>query len=698
MVICRKVRPSHAHADIVPIVHLWLSRLLIPLGGHRAFITAHGFSNDALAQLIGLGHWIDPEDCSFQPKAVLSELRKLSQNAERRLGKAEVPPRLRSNVGKLAALVGLSDIDCRILEFVVLIQHERMLDDTADELGPISTSRALGALAILLQLPEAAVRASLGSQALLAQSGLLSVDRSGATVLRSKFELLSNSFADHVLSDDTDPITLLRDTVFLSKPAHLAAIDYRHIDRDLTLLRPYLADSSERGRQGVNILIHGAPGTGKSQLAKVLAAELGCELFEVASEDEDGDPVTGARRLRAFRAAQRVFSRRRALIVFDEVEDVFNDGSSLFGPRSTAQVRKAWINRTLEENVVPALWLANTLSGIDPAFIRRFDMVIELPVPSRPQRARIIEALCADLVEPAAVTRIAGAEWLAPAVVARAAAVLRPIRRHLAPTQSTSAALERLIDNTLIAQGHASIRGGDADRLPELYDPALVRADVDLARLADGLVHARAGRLCLYGPPGTGKTAYARWLAERLGMPLVVKRASDLLSKWLGENEKNLANAFRQAEQEGALLLIDEVDSFLQDRRGADRSWEITQVNEMLTQMESYAGVLVASTNLIEGLDQAALRRFDLKVKFDFLGAEQNAELLRRHCASLGLVGPGPREITRVAQLQRVTPGDFAAVARQHRFWPLASAAAMVSALEAETAMKEASKASMGFF
>src|SRR5207237_682577 len=160
--------------------------------------------------------------------------------------------------------------------------------------------------------------------------------------------------------------------------------------------------------------------------------------------------------------------------------------------------------------------------------------------------------------------------------------------------------------------GHATIRSGESDRLPDVYDPAFVQADTDLAQLADGLAHSRSGRLCLYGPPGTGKTAYARWLADRIGMPLSVKRASDLMSKWVGESEKNLASAFKQAELAGAVLLIDEVDSFLQDRRGASHGWEVSQVNEMLTQMESFSGLLVASTNLMRGLDQAALRRFDL--------------------------------------------------------------------------------------
>ena len=207
----------------------------------------------------------------------------------------------------------------------------------------------------------------------------------------------------------------------------------------------------------------------------------------------------------------------------------------------------------------------------------------------------------------------------------------------------------------------------------------------------------RSGRLCLYGPPGTGKTAYGRWLAQQLGVPLLVKRASDLKSKWLGESEKNIAKAFREAQNDGAILLIDEVDSFLQDRRRAQHNWEVSEVNEMLTQMESFSGVFVASTNLMEGLDQAALRRFDLKVKFDFLRADQAWGLLLRHCEGLGLQQPLPEERVRISRLVSLTPGDFAAVVRQHRFRPITSAATLIAALEAECAVKQGTNRAVGF-
>jgi SpoVK/Ycf46/Vps4 family AAA+-type ATPase len=143
--------------------------------------------------------------------------------------------------------------------------------------------------------------------------------------------------------------------------------------------------------------------------------------------------------------------------------------------------------------------------------------------------------------------------------------------------------------------------------------------------------------------------------------------------------------------------LLDEVDSFLQDRRSTAHHWEVSLVNEMLTQMEAFDGVFIASTNLMRDLDQAALRRFDLKVRFDFLSAEQAWMLLGRHCAEMQMPPTVAELKTRLDALHNLTPGDYAAVSRQHRFKALRDPAAFISALELEASLKEVTGRSIGF-
>lgn len=108
--------------------------------------------------------------------------------------------------------------------------------------------------------------------------------------------------------------------------------------------------------------------------------------------------------------------------------------------------------------------------------------------------------------------------------------------------------------------------------------------------------------------------------------------------------------------------------------------------------MESYPGVFIASTNLVDGLDQAALRRFDLKLRFDYLASEQAWGMLQRQCEALGLPEPDDILKARLSRIDVLTPGDFAAVVRQHRFRELDSPRGVVEALEDECSLKEAGR------
>ena len=137
------------------------------------------------------------------------------------------------------------------------------------------------------------------------------------------------------------------------------------------------------------------------------------------------------------------------------------------------------------------------------------------------------------------------------------------------------------------------------------------------------------------------------------------------MSKYVGETEQNMAAMFEEAEAENAVLLLDEADSFLQDRRGAQRSYEVTEVNEMLQGMERFNGIFICTTNLLDRIDQAALRRFTFKIKFKPLTPEQRESMFVTE-ALMGDAGLLSSELkVRLARLEVLCPGDFAAVKRQ---------------------------------
>jgi SpoVK/Ycf46/Vps4 family AAA+-type ATPase len=154
---------------------------------------------------------------------------------------------------------------------------------------------------------------------------------------------------------------------------------------------------------------------------------------------------------------------------------------------------------------------------------------------------------------------------------------------------------------------------------------------------------------------------------------------------------------FRQAQEEEAVLLLDEADSFLQDRQGAQRSWEVTEVNEMLTQMETFDGIFIASTNLMTSLDSAALRRFDLKIRFNYLKREQAWTLFVDARVQLGIEDKQDLESS-IARLELLTAGDFANVIRQARLRPVRSSMVLLQRLRAECEMKpEGRRHTIGF-
>ena len=174
--------------------------------------------------------------------------------------------------------------------------------------------------------------------------------------------------------------------------------------------------------------------------------------------------------------------------------------------------------------------------------------------------------------------------------------------------------------------------------------------------------------------------------------------ASDLLGAHVGETEQNIAHAFEKAKQQNAVLQFDEVDSFLQDRSKASRTWEITQVNQMLLEIENFDGIFIASTNLVDNLDEASLRRFDMTIKLDYLKADAAWDLFVKTCQHLGLALVNDLLKPRLAALTQLTPGDFDQLVRRAKLLRPQSAESVIKSLDSACRLKKsgASKA-IGF-
>jgi len=277
-----------------------------------------------------------------------------------------------------------------------------------------------------------------------------------------------DGLVEALMSENENEEALLRHFLVPAKPATLDVSDYPHVIEDVELLQGMLTASLHEQEKGVNVLVYGTPGSGKTELARLLAKSIGVNLF-------------------------------------DEVEDVFpSRGFSFFGMEMKSGENKGWINKALEESKTPAIWICNQISQIDPAFLRRFDYAMELNTPPRSVRLNIVRSL--------------------------------------------------------------------------------------------------------------------------------------------------------------------------------------TQVNELLVQMENFDGLFICSTNLMDDLDQASLRRFAIKVEFDYLKAEQAIQMLKQECITV----PTPEDARTIAMLSNLAPGDFAAVKKRLDILGLdATPAVMIQELKTEAEVKQ---------
>lgn len=590
-----------------------------------------------------------------------------------------------ANLRLLRKTFKLSDLEVRILAFVFCAQSDQSVSNLLRSLLDYTEqglSLVVNTLAVALAADRDDVKTALDPQGNLFGIGLLDYGDSGS-------DFCDNLCPGPILSSSTMSVKLslsklLKDSFLPAPHPTLSLEHFPHVPMVGRVLLPYLKSALTQKRKGVNILFYGPAGSGKTELTRILAKELGLTAYEVQFAERQEFRGERISRIMFWKVAGSVLSRNsNELLVLDEAEDIFNDMGTLF---FSGRTNKGEINRLLEENPVVTLWTANSIRNIDPAMLRRFNMVIEVKSPGLAYRREMIDKAFDHRLSKGTTERLALTENLSSAVIRSISDIVRETGKT-SESPSEDEIIE-MADQMLKAQHMGRVVDNNT-LLPELYEPQFVNSELDLDNLLEGLRAAHCGRLCIYGPPGTGKSAYAAYVARELGIPLMRKTGAELTSCYVGVTEKLIADAFETAQRDGALLLLDEVDSFLRDRQATRYSWEVTAVNEMLAQMERYGGYFIATTNLKDDLDPACLRRFDLKTKFDYLRPEQAVAMAKAYAGKLGLTD-GVEALDRVADFGNLTPGDFAAVGRQATFRKLSGTEDFVERLAVESNLKAA--------
>lgn len=451
----------------------------------------------------------------------------------------------------------------------------------------------------------------------------------------------------------------------------LAWSDFGHLGTERELLERLLSGAVKAQSRGINILLHGKPGTGKTEFCRTLARQVGLSLYSVAEQDDRGNEPKRHERMEGLRMLQEILAGDpTAAIMFDEAEDVFGSLRGYCeGPPS-----KVYMNRMLESSRQPVFWLTNDAASMDRAFLRRMTYCLEMSELPLIVRLAISQKECRRKklkVNGAELAKMVQEYDLPPGVFSNAVNVASLAGGKLDVVRQVVGASEKIL----------GIRR-NLVKPPETFELDLIQADVPLAQIASSIKNSdrRDFSFCLSGPPGTGKSEFARWLARELNMEVLFKRASDLLSKWVGGTEENIAAAFREAEVQQKMLVFDEADSLIYSRREARNSWEVSHVNEMLTWMERHPLPFICTTNLAEKVDDAAFRRFTFKSVFDYLTPKQIELAFRRF---FGQVAP-----TNVLRIECLTPGDFAVVKKKVEYLGGADASEIARMLEMETSVK----------
>ena len=660
----------YVDSEIYELTTLWTLRAIFNLGGERELLRS---GCDDVLDFLGIE--------SKEPKE--EEIQNLKNRFEI-LEKSQISCGLKDlehNLNLLQENLGLNSTERDILRFVAIMYNYEVISNACSLLGDLNNIQATKAISKILNLRFGDVQKAFKKDGIFAKTSIVKLENNVHN-LKYKIDVINNNFMCDLFVKCESMDEIFESSIKPCSKTNLTTKNYPHIKEDVKILLSFLKNAVRKKQKGVNVLLYGSAGTGKTELSKVIASELNLKLYEVAYDDEYGY-ATEDRRLRSYCLAQNVLSAESNLLMYDEAEDIFNTNND-----EKRQYGKAFINRSLETNELPTIWITNNIYCMDEAVVRRFNLAIEIGIPTEDVRAKIIKKYSENLIDNKLVKKLAKNQFVAPAVVSNASLVVSNLN-----TKDKNKAFERVISNTLKAQGYDEIEKDEkpsAD-LPSSYDPNFVNSDCDLNELIQGIKESKSARICLYGVPGTGKSAYTKFIAKSLKKPIIIKKGSDLLSMFVGGTEKNIALAFKEAKDKKAVLVFDEVDSFLQDRSMAARSWEVTQVNEMLVQMESFDGIFIATTNLIDNLDKACLRRFDLKLEFGYLLPEQAQNLFKKECALLK-VKFDENASKKVSNLGLLAPGDFASVRRQAKFRPIKNGDDFCHRLELEVALKNEEK------
>ncbi len=424
-----------------------------------------------------------------------------------------------------------------------------------------------------------------------------------------------------------------------------------------------------------NILLYGVPGAGKTEFAKSIIKKSMLKTFIYKDNNDYDDNEQSLKRLNCLLSIQKSDS----VIIVDEAENILKTRGFSWGIPYSLDT-KSLVNNMLDNSVNKVIWIVNYIESLDESTRRRFTYSIKFDeMPEKILRSITLSKLNKLEIEPSFKNELIDLYSEYKVTGASVDNMIKTIKcmDYSSEKKESKENLVSAVKNVLEANSELIYgKVKNQNKINNAYSLSVLNTSTPANEIVQ-MIHnsleyeknnpsVKSGiNLLFYGLSGTGKSNLAYYIAESLNKKIIVKRASDILNKYVGENEQNIKSAFAEAEAKNAVLLFDEADSFFSDRTNANSGWQVTMVNEFLTQMEDFEGILICTTNLRKNMDPAMQRRFQIITEFKALNENGIKELLKKYFTQFKF---NKTQVEELNAYESITPGDFSTLAQRARF------------------------------